>query len=98
MSTHTAATLRAAADLIRREGWTQARFFDERTGCRCIAGALRECTDSTQWMYAVEALARQVGVPPWPTSIYNWNDDPDRTVDEVIAALEAAAQAAEAEV
>lgn len=96
MTAQVAADLRAAADLLDREGWTQERFYDYDTGCRCVAGALRESVpDGGRWAYTVEALARHVGVPPFPTSIYDWNDDSGRTADEVIAALRAAADAAE---
>lgn len=105
MSAQVAADLRAAAEVLRRDGWTQGIFTSEATGCHCAAGALgwavaenlEDAVFSERWSTAMGALCRSLGISPWPLAAYRWNDAPDRTADEVIAALEAAADAAEAD-
>lgn len=98
MSAQVAADLRAAAEVLRRDGWTRGSFRDPDSGCRCAAGAIPECEwGSRRWREAVVVFGDHVGVGPWPVAVYRWNDDEDRTADEVIAALEAAADAAEAD-
>jgi hypothetical protein len=95
-----AADLRAAADLLEHEGWTQGQFQDEETGCRCAAGALEAAAEeeiSGRWLDGIAALTQQLGISPGPISLYRWNDTPGRTADEVIAALRAAADRAEAD-
>jgi hypothetical protein len=100
MTAKTAADLRAAADVLRRDGWTQGKFHDAETGCHCAAGALEVATAadiSGRWLDSVRALSAQLRITPGPISVYRWNDDPGRTADEVLAALEAAAEAEERE-
>lgn len=99
MSAQVAADLRAAADVLRRDGWCQRAWRDG--DARCVAGALtRAVMDRTEaegsnfdrpWQAASDALTLQVG-----QAAMIWNDVNGRTADEVIAALEAAADAAEA--
>jgi hypothetical protein len=99
MSTQVAQDLRAAAEVLRRDGWTRDTFTDD-DGCHCVAGAVGVVTGETyidRWREAIVTLAVSRGLAPWPLSVYRWNDAPERTADEVIAALEAAADAAEAQ-
>lgn len=93
-----AADLRAAAEVLRRDGWTKGTFTDA-CGSHCVAGALSVVVGTgiaDRWRDGIELLCQTVGVKPWPTNAYHWNDEPGRTADEVIAALLAAADAAEA--
>lgn len=101
MSAQIAADLRAAAEVLRRDGWTQGDLVD-KDGCRCVLGAIDRAAwerldersvddDLVQEMWT--AVAKIIGT----NAIVKWNDDPGRTADEVIAALEAAAAAAEAD-
>ena len=97
MTAQVAADLRAAAEVLRRDGWTQGDY-EKADGCKCLSGALRSVCggiDSTEperylpaWGYLRALIGREA---------ITWNDAPGRTADEVIAALEAAADAAEAD-
>lgn len=105
MSAQVAADLRAAADVLRRDGWTQGGY--KRCGCYCLVGAtVSTITDGAfahplalqgddEWRRYSEmwdVLQRALGDPP-----ATWNDAVGRTADEVIAALLAAADVAEAQ-
>jgi len=108
MSAQVAADLRAAAEVLRRDGWTQGTYHDvdDDRVCHCAVGAIEAGTGywtlggRTQLNPALRqrvdaawsAVTPVIGTP----DIFSWNDDEDRTADEVIAALEAAADAAEA--
>ncbi len=98
MSAQVAADLRAAADVLERDGWTQ-EFFTDQAGCHCAAGAVRvvayEKGDKACYRDAVEALAAYVTGTDNLIALYRWNDNPDRTSAEVIAAFRAAADKAE---
>lgn len=97
MSAQVAADLRAAADVLERDGWTQGEY-EQPDGCKCISGALRsvcggiDTTDTDRYLSAWYALRPVIG-----RGAINWNDEPGRTADEVIAALRTAADAAEAQ-
>ncbi len=95
MSAQVAADLRAAAEVLKRDGWTQGKFYDRSTRCRCVTGALNCATARSKRRFdsAWDAL---IPVIPDP-NVIEWNDAPGRTADEVIAALLAAADAAEAD-
>lgn len=95
MSAQVAADLRAAADVLERDGWRQGELVDSY-GCRCVLGAMDAAAplrreDAVEQMW--NALADVVGT----RAIVKWNDAPGRTADEVIAALRTAADRAEAE-
>jgi hypothetical protein len=105
MTAQVAADLRAAADVLRRDGWIQ--LSDHAYGGHCASGAIEVAIDpewedhrEEGWEYeenqrfseATLRLCRLVDA----SSVTGWNDAPGRTADEVIAALEAAAEAAEA--
>ena len=91
MSAQVAADLRAAAEVLRRDGWAQGGLAGDGY---CAIEAVWQVAGywGKRPMEAVESLR---GYVPRPGSIIQWNDAPGRTVDEVIAALEAAADAAE---
>lgn len=108
MSAQVAADLRAAAEVLRRDGWTRFTPVNE-DGCRCATGALAWAVSDgrtsypgkldhlgvrpfMRWMAAVDRLRAQIG----DDGVVDWNDTGSRTADEVIAALLAAADAAEA--
>ena len=104
MTAQVAADLRAAAEVLRRDGWCQSRSHAS-TGEHCAAGAIEAAVDpnwqtSSGWEAeqnvrfgaALNAVQRRIDLV-----LTGWNDAPGRTADEVIAALEAAADAAQAE-
>ena len=74
-----------AADYIRKHGWCQGESFGEGETV-CAAGAIWS-VNIDQWEDAMWALADHIGTP----NVGDWNDKPDRTKEEVIAALEQAA-------
>lgn len=107
MSAQVAADLRAAADVLERDGWTQ-RTWKDSDGRRCAAQALCTVVElhtvkasgefdvlsfDRDYGRALDALSQQVGMH----AVTDWNDAPGRTAAEVIAALRAAADAAEAQ-
>lgn len=84
--------LEKAADLIERDGWCQGG--DGRDGkCRCMMVAIADASDSAPpprlslWQRTRDAIWGYLGV----TSGAKWNDAPERTAAEVIAALRSAA-------
>lgn len=88
----TAADLRAAADLLRREGWIKGDFRNKDG--RCLAGAIN---DVCRPQMGASRRAYQALEDVIDTDFYgDWNDSPSRTLDEVLDALELAAQLAEA--
>jgi hypothetical protein len=107
VSAQTAADLRAAAEVLERDGWTQGDFRNEY-GCRCVSSAIAfvasECRTSQAGLLDLDggefdrwvAAARLFRETVRQDSIVRFNDEPGRTAAEVIAALRAAADAAEA--
>jgi hypothetical protein len=104
MTGQVAQDLRAAAEVLRRDGWTQG--FMHCDGKHCALGAVEVVVDpdtnddegwddeqNRRFADAAKLLRRVTG----ESQIVDWNDDPGRTAEEVIAALEAAADAAEAD-
>lgn len=89
-----AETLREAAAIVRERGWTQGAYVDD-DGRVCIEGAICEALGGPRpavvpfapFVDADEELRAVIGY----VSPVEWNDAPERTADEVIAALEAAA-------
>lgn len=101
MTAQVAADLRAAADVLERDGWVQRTW--EWEGARCAASALGAVVygaeddggdDEMNLRYsaAITALKARVGI-----AVTVWNDEAGRTAAEVIDALRAAADRAEAE-
>lgn len=82
---------------IERRGWHQGWFYDRQnpdmgSACVCLAGAI--CTVTTGFPYKdshfaaeepLRVLGRRIGSR---RSIADWNDDPDRTLDEVYVLLD----------
>ena len=101
MSAQVAADLRAAAEVLRRDGWRQGDYVQFPNGACCATGAIRKAVYGDPWIagYLSGRAERAVlsVVDPGGHSLPWWNDTPGRTADEVIAALEAAAERAEAE-
>ncbi len=75
------------SQLLRKKGWCQGTLTSA-TGKHCIVGAIWQ-TSPYAWSEIRRAVERHLGIP-CPLSV--WNDMPDRTVDEVISALEAIGQ------
>lgn len=76
-----------AADIIKRHGWTQGSYGNHDRGF-CIWGALLEAFPEPLPMgtfyEVVDDLEREIQGGRLP----HWNDEPDRTKEQVIAALE----------
>lgn len=99
---NTSEILNTAADLIERGGWTQGSYKD---GPRfCAEGAIIQAAQPGFWeprpygecgvidlhtLAAVGVFQHWIGLP----SIPNWNDHPERTKGQVVAALRAASLA-----
>jgi hypothetical protein len=119
MSAQVAADLRAAADVLERDGWTQGKYHEYRDGgfCHCSAGAISVATGEhvnlqprsesiTDYDWDVgpaSAAARSDAALDALSgllsgrAVEDYNDTPSRTAAEVIAALRAAADRAEAQ-
>jgi len=84
------ATLLTAAGVLERCGWTQGQARS-LTGALCIGAALAVAADGDEdaELHATVALAELV---PWP-SLVEWNDEPERTRDDVVGLLRFAAVA-----
>ena len=92
-----------AADLIERTGWTQKTSARDADGTPCalnqgvafcVIGAINwaDWVADRDWdigYHALDALEAVIG----RRRIAAWNDAPDRTQGEVVAALRTAAQA-----
>ena len=106
MSAETAAILDEAANVIRRNGLHQGSFCDDgplrKTDdpldfacCTYLAANHehpRRTSDRSEAAYG--ALVRHLGISDeLGNTVADWNDAPDRTAEQVIAALEAAARA-----
>lgn len=107
MTAQVAADLRAAADVLERDGWTQGDYHDDtktQAVCHCVQGALAVAltgdpwavplgpsTDFRRWMAANRQLEKELD--GWASDA--WNDMDDREAHQVIAALRAAADKAD---
>lgn len=107
----TAAVLRDAKAVLERNGWLQGQLYDRSQAdsgidfpaCRvCLVGALRTAASGRPngvgelFDVAYDALCEVVGDFDSERSVAEWNDVEGRTVDEVYALLDAAAERAEA--
>ena len=108
MSAQVAADLRAAADVLARDGWKQ-ETYGSPAGCKCLYGALHYIASDGEYVTDIELSNEQERRADWLASqvmpiisaldcneLIDWNDAPGRTADEVIDALRAAAAAADA--
>lgn len=95
------AVLSSAADIIERDGWAQHVMVD-RDGSCCTEAALSLAT-SAYPLVALRVPARAALLSVLPErdlnvsaaqEVADWNDSPDRTAAEVIAALRKAAEVA----
>lgn len=107
MSAETAAVLDEAANVIRRNGWHQGEYFRAEEGKKpenCpvdITGAINIALHTG---HPARGEGRRNRLGTWEVAaivnnhldvvdVSEWNDEPDRTAEEVIAALESAARA-----
>jgi hypothetical protein len=89
----TAKILYDAADLIDANGWCQGEARSD-AGCYCATAAMRAVVGlgaNSEYLDALNAVKRETDAP----FIFIWNDEDDRTVDQVTTALRNAAQTAE---
>jgi hypothetical protein len=93
VSAQVAADLRAAAEVLRRSGWAQGGLAKHGF---CAIEAIWQARSQIGGWESQARVEQLRTIIPAPHSIVDWNDAPGRTADEVIAALEAAADAAEA--
>ena len=105
MTAQVAADLRAAADILERDGWTQGDLGECGGPKRLVGVAYYVASDGTEVLFersgaaihraetSIKAFAAHVRVER--AEIPTWNDTPGRTADEVIAALRAAADTVE---
>lgn len=93
MSAQVAQDLRAAAEVLERDGWTQDESISD-SGQHCAIGAIVEAVDKDM---SRENPAYYTFRDYLGQSVSRWNDRKGRTADEVIDALRAAADAAEAQ-
>lgn len=73
--------LRAAADYMAQHGWTQNSERDDETGAVCLTGAIRHCSPDPGDFYLIRGFLRR------SERGEDWNDDPERTQDEVLEVL-----------
>lgn len=105
--TTTADILDESASYIEKYGWTQYQY-EESDGSVCAMGAMIRVSNDTgavaasRWELncAMQFLAAFVHAPNprvprvWSTCIGSWNDNPDRTEQEVLDTLRLAAKTA----
>lgn len=88
--------LTQAIDLLRTHGWTQGHNVDE-AGRMCTIGAI--CVSTTRicnraanrypaLATAIRAVVTELGTELGTEYIADWNDHPERTVEDVITLLE----------
>lgn len=74
---------RAAQNTLAERGWTQGEFEDGEGGAVCLHGAVRFCAPQNGDEHIITQVLNRRGFT------YEWNDDPDRSADEVPGALSA---------
>lgn len=92
MTAPVAQVLRDAAELIERDGWRQGGLVGEHTAV-CIIDAIFAAGPRRGYQSIVDAVKAHLGVG---VALSTWNDAPDRTEAEVLAALRACADEQEA--
>lgn len=75
--------LEAAAIIVERDGWCQFRMCDQDGGHCALAAIIR----ADVYRCGATAFMRTI----LGGSLMEWNDAPERTKEEVVAALRAAA-------
>jgi len=93
MSYEVADVLDSAADYIERHGWTQG-VLKSAAGKVCAGGAIVCLSSRDIKIAALSALASQLGDHARSPliAVPYWNDAPDRTEQQVLDALRAAAK------
>lgn len=84
--------LRGAADIIRRDGWSQDT--SEQDGRCCVLRAIGKFQEEhhvaeSDIQIAHRKLGSFLGLDG--PLLWRWNDEPERTVDDVLTALEGCA-------
>ncbi len=80
-----------SADLIRRHGWRQ-RDYGDCTNGMCTMGAVARAAEyKSDDIGAAQARVFKLPIASGYNAITVWNDAPERTAADVIAALEDAA-------
>jgi hypothetical protein len=97
----TSEVLRGAAKYLREHGWQQHSLGADGRA-RCAVGALYSAAGDEYTTGAFTARAKRcvedgIGDPGLGGALPAWNDAQGRTIDDVIAAFERAAEAAERE-
>lgn len=86
---------RTAAQVIRTGGLAKGVYVSA-TGAHCTIGALTAVTPGFSHMHSYgDAIAELLGVGNW-NGVIAWNDQPERTADEVAGVFDQAAEKAEA--
>ena len=90
--------LDAAADCIERLGWTQGRMRDECGVClwgaiRTASEALNECSVIARFL-EYRVVHRLSAMATGYLALAAWNDEPDRTKQQVLDLLRKAAKEA----
>jgi|SRR5882672_331095 len=81
--------LKDAADVLRKYGWMKYMYGNRTVGF-CAHGAINQATKDTAVRHEAKHHLRMfIGT----NKIGTWNDRPEHTKEEVIAALEGAAKA-----
>jgi hypothetical protein len=94
-ATSAAGVLRKAAALIRERGWHRGDWVSSCGGL-CADAAINVAAGSEADRYNAASYAARLVLQSRVGFLWDWNDAPSRTKDEVIAALLAAADKAEA--
>lgn len=95
--------LMEARRLIDEKGWTQNTFARDKSGepvvpdaycavCFCSTGAIARAAQDDDLLVRMEARRRLRAVID--SSIPDWNDNPERTKDQVLAAFDQAIERA----
>lgn len=98
MNSEAADVLRDAAEYIGEYGWIQGDLEDQFTGSVCALGAItRAMRDGWNDHGALEALRRHLGLAPQTRDfilhpVARWNDEKERTAEDVILAMKRAAE------
>ena|SRR5665213_2711143 len=86
--------LQSAKNILIKYGWIKGKAYDHSTGSYCLAGAVWNSLDGAPYKEAMalhhEALNTLKSAGEISTEISAWNDEPDRSVDEVFALLDKA--------
>lgn len=87
--------LNAAAQIIEKFGWHQGHFQNRKTGAVCFYGAINAAltgnptnADSSYVDEAAYLAAERIN-PDAPEDVWlaEWNDEKDRTIEEVLAVM-----------